>query len=495
MAKENLELKHLSDITAQFHEDQISTMKQSDALTLGIAETQGVENRSRKEAIENVTATLRGNGVIAKSSVENAKNNHQEQLGLFDKSNLSIESANDNAKKAALGFNKIQLSLLGQIKSGLNNGFGSLINEGKKRAQLSSKYMKDRLALSKKSALKKLEAAKDKLTSLPGKGFKKVTDNIKKGVSTIWGFIKKVLKGALLIALMVGLGKFLESETFKKILADLESGVFFDNLMNFWDKTKEKITGFIDGVDGFIETLSLVVAGLVAFKLGKGAMGLLGGKDGTKGGAVAKGTTKVKGKGKLVGRDAKTGKFTKAKIGKVGKFAKLGKLAKGAKVVGKFVPGPVKAVLAAMLLIPTLLDKQKSTAEKVVETTKVGVGLAAAGVGAMAGAKLGGLIGTFFGPGIGTAIGAGLGGLVGGGLGYFMGEKGVDILTKPFMDKTKKLTDAQREANKADKENGSTVIVNAPANSNTTNNQTSQVMENSMPEVARPNNFGEPAFA
>lgn len=82
------------------------------------------------------------------------------------------------------------------------------------------------------------------------------------------------------------------------------------------------------------------------------------------------------------------------------------------KVVPKGV-GVTTAVVSAAMLVPTLLDDDTSTADKVQATSETVGGAAGAWAGAAAGAALGSFI-----PVIGTAIG----GLIGGALGYAGGE-------------------------------------------------------------------------
>ena len=477
--------KEQLELTATGNKEKLALSKEQLVLSNVANEAQVKLGMERTEAIVLLGGALKANGLIA------------------EKTEKEVKAGNDSAKKAKKANEKdiphfgllgeLQLTFLQEIRFGIDQEFKAATKyrkdqktSRKKAALAKLKEMKETKKFRIVSALKKIEETKDRLKALPKKGFTKAFNGIKKGVTSLWDALKKVLKGALLIALMVGLGKFLESETFKKLLASLESGEFFDNLMTWWDDTKERVSGFVDGIKAFGVTIGLVIAALLAlkvFKLGKALAGLvgIGAKVGSK--VAAKAGTKVAAKTaakagtKLAIKGvAKTGVMSAAQKTATAVAAKKAVAVVGVKSVGK---GLAKSALKKIPVLGALFGAGFAIS-RLMKGDKVGAGMElASGLAAII-------------PGFGTAASVGIDAAL---IARDMNKAKADTLAKPVEDKTKKLTDAQREVNQADKANGGTVIVNAPANSNTTNNQTSQVMENSMPEVARPNNFGEPAFA
>jgi len=436
----------------------------------------------RKEAIDKLGEALKSNGVIAEKTEKEIIAGNKE--------------AEASSKKQAPIFKieELQLSLLDEI---LFNIHANLVNAKEyrieekewraKQAAKKKKELKENRKFRLTDALKNIEDKKDKLKALPKKGFTKAIDGIKSGVTSLWGALKKVLKGALLIGLMVALGKFLESDTFKKLLASLESGEFFDNLMTWWDDTKERVTGFVDKLKSFGKIILLVIGALLAFKLlklGKALMGLVGlGKGAAK--VAAKTGTKVVAKtaGQVAIKGvAKTGIMTAAQ--KTAQKAAAAAAAKkaattvGVKTAGK---GLVKAGLKKIPVLGALFGAGFAIS-RLMKGDKVGAGMELA-------SGLASII-----PGFGTAASVGIDAAL---IARDMNKAkpDTDTLTKPVEDTSKKLTDSQREIDQADRANGSTVIVNAPANSNTTTNTNNNNIASDMPEANPSNNFDEPTIA
>jgi len=135
----------------------------------------------------------------------------------------------------------------------------------------------------KRAKIEKLankESLLEKVKKAPGKGVEFVGEKIKAGAETLWDFIKTALKGAGLIALVLGFNTFIKSDAFKNLIEYLKSGKLIDDLVSLKESIVSTFTRIVDFFkehgDVISTGLELLIETFIAYKLLKGFKALKG---------------------------------------------------------------------------------------------------------------------------------------------------------------------------------------------------------------------------
>ena len=306
-------------------------------------------------------------------------------------------------------------------------------------------------------------------------------------LDSIGSVIKNIVKGGLLLAALVGLEKFVNSDLFKTILdkiGDFIDGVdentpskeeqksYFQQLKDIYSQEPDSFFGAVTGIAKIGKKVALdSAAGLK--QMGKDFLVALKTEDYKTAGEIAAIfaglgfiafkfrkliTVPLMALGRSVastlGMGAgifKRGPFKMGEMGKVKFMDKLkrapGKLFTGAKNLAgaglKRLPGV--ATLSALGYgavqgvqeFQNITEAQRQGDEEAElegkkELSKIGGRTAGTILGTSLGLKGGAMLGTLFGPGLGTAVGGVLGSVAGATGGFFLGEKGVQKLMEKY---------------------------------------------------------------
>jgi len=329
-------------------------------------------------------------------------------------------------------------------------------------------------------------------------------------LDSIGSVIKNIVKGGLLLAALVGLEKFVNSDLFQTILdkiANFIDGVdentpskeeqesYFQQLKNIYSQEPDSFFGAVTGMAKIGKKVALdSAAGLK--KMGKDFLVALETEDYKTAGEIAAifaglGFIAFKFR-KLItvplmalGRSVAStlgmgaGMFRKGpfKMGEMGKVKFMDKLKRAP---GKLLTGAKNLASAGIRRLPgvatlsalgygavqgvqefqNITEAQRQGDEEAElegkkELSKIGGRTAGAVLGTSLGLKAGGMLGTLFGPGIGTVVGGVLGSVAGGAGGFILGEKGVQKLMEEFklFGESEKKTEVQKNLEEMKKNN------------------------------------------
>ena len=328
-------------------------------------------------------------------------------------------------------------------------------------------------------------------------------------LDSIGSVIKNIVKGGLLLAALVGLEKFVNSDLFKTILdkiANFIDGVdentpskeeqesYFQQLKNIYSQEPDSFFGAVTGMAKIGKKVALdSAAGLK--KMGKDFLVALETEDYKTAGEIAAIfaglgfiafkfrkliTVPLMALGRSVastlGMGAglfRKGPFKMGEMGKVKFMDKLkrvpGRLLGGAKNIAKSVGTRLPGIATLSALgygavqgvkeFQNITEAQRQGDEEAElegkkELTKIGGRTAGTIAGTAIGAKLGFLGGSVV-PIIGNAVGAGVGSVLGAAGGFFLGEKGVQKLMEEFklFGESEKKTEVQKNLEEMKKNN------------------------------------------
>ena len=329
-------------------------------------------------------------------------------------------------------------------------------------------------------------------------------------LDSIGSVIKNIVKGGLLLAALVGLEKFVNSDLFQTILdkiADFIDGVdentpskeeqksYFQQLKDIYNQEPDSFFGAVTGMAKIGKKVALDSAARLK-KMGKDFMIAIEKEDYKTAGEIAAIfaglgfiafkfrkliTVPLMALGRSVastlGMGAgmfKKGPFKMGEMGKVKFMDKLkrapGKLLTGAKNLAgagiKRLPGVATLGLIGAGAVQGVQEFQNITEaqrqgdveaelEGKKELTKIGGRTAGAVLGTSLGLKAGAALGTLFGPGFGTVVGGVLGSAAGATGGFILGEKGVQKLMEEFklFGESEKKTEVQKNLEEMKKNN------------------------------------------
>jgi len=328
-------------------------------------------------------------------------------------------------------------------------------------------------------------------------------------LDSIGSVIKNIVKGGLLLAALVGLEKFVNSDLFKTILdkiANFIDGVdentpskeeqesYFQQLKNIYSQEPDSFFGAVTGMAKIGKKVALDSASKLK-QMGKDFMVAIEKEDYKTAGEIAAIfaglgfiafkfrkliTVPLMALGRSVastlGMGAglfRKGPFKMGEMGKVKFMDKLkrvpGRLLGGAKNIAKSVGTRLPGIATLSALgygavqgvkeFQNITEAQRQGDEEAElegkkELTKIGGRTAGTIAGTAIGAKLGFLGGSVV-PIIGNAVGAGVGSVLGAAGGFFLGEKGVQKLMEEFklFGESEKKTEVQKNLEEMKKNN------------------------------------------
>ena len=329
-------------------------------------------------------------------------------------------------------------------------------------------------------------------------------------LDSIGSVIKNIVKGGLLLAALVGLEKFVNSDLFQTILdkiANFIDGVdentpskeeqesYFQQLKNIYSQEPDSFFGAVTGMAKIGKKVALdSAAGLK--QMGKDFLVALKTEDYKTAGEIAAIfaglgfiafkfrkliTVPLMALGRSVastlGMGAgmfKKGPFKMGEMGKVKFMDKLkrvpGRLLGGAKNIAKSVGTRLPGIATLSALgygavqgvkeFQNITEAQRQGDEEAElegkkELTKIGGRTAGAVLGTSLGLKAGAALGTLFGPGFGTVVGGVLGSAAGATGGFILGEKGMQKFMEEFklFGESEKKTEVQKNLEEMKKNN------------------------------------------
>ena len=329
-------------------------------------------------------------------------------------------------------------------------------------------------------------------------------------LDSIGSVIKNIVKGGLLLAALVGLEKFVNSELFETILdkiANFIDGVdentpskeeqesYFQQLKNIYSQEPDSFFGAVTGMAKIGKKVALDSASKLK-QMGKDFMVAIEKEDYKTAGEIAAIfaglgfiafkfrkliTVPLMALGRSVastlGMGAgmfRKGPFKMGEMGRVGFMDKIrrapGNLARGAMNLGKQALKRLPGVATLSALgygavqgvkeFQNITEAQRQGDEEAElegkkELSKIGGRTAGAILGTSLGLKGGAMLGTLFGPGVGTTVGGVLGSVAGATGGFILGEKGVQKLMEEFklFGESEKKTEVQKNLEEMKKNN------------------------------------------
>ena len=467
----------MADITSRDFQELIKRQKETTDKLQTIVEQNIQDDSIRERFLDNFAEIVNARSLAADREKFDIKQ--------------GMTETDDNVKETTSAVNKVGKHLK-----------QSLVEEKNKDAS-EKEDKKDSIRLMSKMSKMMDSASKAIKDSFLGKAIGGTLDSI-------GSVIKNIVKGGLLLAALVGLEKFVNSDLFQTILdkiANFIDGVdentpskeeqesYFQQLKNIYSQEPDSFFGAVTGMAKIGKKVALDSASKLK-QMGKDFMVAIEKEDYKTAGEIAAIfaglgfiafkfrkliTVPLMALGRSVastlGMGAgmfRKGPFKMGEMGKVKFMDKLkrapGKLLTGAKNLAgagiKRLPGVATLGLIGAGAVQGVQEFQNITEaqrqgdeeaelEGKKELSKIGGRTAGAVLGTSLGLKAGAALGTLFGPGFGTVVGGVLGSAAGATGGFILGEKGMQKFMEEFklFGESEKKTEVQKNLEEMKKNN------------------------------------------